>query len=70
MIAPQTPPLSVFFTGEAVADANMAAQCLASITAIKAHDIISMHGSSHRHSRSPHLVGLWRLSKLTERPMH
>jgi hypothetical protein len=70
MIASQAPSLPVFVTGEAVAGADVAAQCLGSITAIKAHDIISMYGSSHRHRRNPHLLGFWRLSKLTHCPMY
>ena len=53
-----------------MASADVAADCLAPIAAIKAHHIIPVYGTAHRHRRGPNLLRLTRLSKLTDRPMN
>jgi hypothetical protein len=70
MIASQPPPPSVFIRAQAMASAHVAAECLAPIAAIKAHHIIPVYGTAHRHRRGPNLLRLTRLSKLTDRPMN
>jgi hypothetical protein len=70
MIASQLPPPSVFIRAQAMASADVAAECLAPIAAIKAHHIIPVYGTAHRHRRGPNLLRLTRLSKLTDRPMN
>ena len=70
MIASPPPPPSVFIRAQAMASADVAAECLAPIAAIKAHYIIPMYGTAHRHRRGPNLLRLTRLSKLTDRPMN
>ena len=52
------------------ASADVAAECLVPIAAIKAHHIIPVYGTVHRHRRGPNLLRLTRLSKLTDRPMN
>ena len=69
MIAPQAPPLPVFFPAQAVAGANVPSQRLAPVAAIETSHIVPMHRSPDRDSRSPNLFGLWWLSKLIHRPM-
>ena len=70
MIAPQAPPLLVFFPAQAVAGADVPSQRLAPVAAIETSHIVPVHGSSHRDGRSPNLFRLIRLSKLTDRPMN
>lgn len=70
MIASQPPPPSVFIRAQAMASADVATECLAPIAAIKAHQIIPVYGTAHRHRRGPNLLRLTRLSKLTDRPMN
>jgi hypothetical protein len=69
MITPQPPPLPVFIPVQAVAGADVPSQRLPSVAAIETSHIVPMHGSSHRDSRSPNLLWLRRLSKLTDCPL-
>jgi hypothetical protein len=70
MIAPQAPPLLVFFPAQAVAGADVPSQRLAPVAAIETSHIVPVHGSSHRDGRSPNLFRLIRLSKPTDRLMN
>jgi hypothetical protein len=70
VIASQPPPPPIFIPGEAVADAKVPSQSLAAMPAIETNHIVMAYRLPDRHSRSPHRLRLWRLAKLTERPMY
>ena len=67
MIAPQSPTLQVIIAIEPVSRADVPSQRLAPIATIEAHHVILMNGSPHRHGRGKNFLGLYGLSKLTER---
>jgi hypothetical protein len=70
MVAPQPPPLPVFFPAQAVAGADVPSQSLAPVAAIETSHMVAVDGPSHRHSGGENLVRFGRLSKLTDRPMN
>ena len=69
MIAPQAPPPPILIPVQAVAHADMAAQSLATIAAIKTDHVVMADRLPDRYGRSQNLCWLNLLSKLTERPM-
>ena len=67
MIASQPPPPSVFIRAQAMASADVAAECLAPIAAIQANHVILMNGSPYRHGGNQNFLCLNGLSELTQR---
>ena len=67
MIASQLPPPSVFIRAQAMASADVAAECLAPIAAIQANHVILMNGSPYRHGGNQNFLCLNGLSELTQR---
>ena len=69
MIASQSPPPSIFVSGQAVADSEVSSQSLSTIAAIETNHVVMAHRLPDRHSRIQNLF-LNLLSKLAECPMY